>query len=165
MKWNQTALKETLELAEQEHWLDCPNANWALRLASLVLDAIFIYLFIHTLGKLVDTISFHNSHATGTTFFFLLGLFEVVFRAVFVFLYLVVSSKIWGATLGKLLLGLRLVDEHTGGALSMGRICSRIFWGVSTNLISVAVSIFRKDNRSLHDLLTQSVVKRTRGRH
>lgn len=164
MKFDQTALKETLELAEQEHWLDCPNANWALRLASLVLDGIFIYLFVHSLDQLVETISFHNGHLRSNTFFFVLGMVEVLVRAAFVFVYLVVSTHLWGVTLGKFLLGLRLVDEKTGRTLSLGRICSRLFWGVTTNVVSVGVSIYRKDHRSLHDLLTQSVVKRTRGR-
>lgn len=165
MKLDQTALKETLDLAEQEHWLDCPNANWALRLASSLLDCIFIYLAIHTLHKLVETVSFHSSYLKGSTLSFLLGMAEILLRGVFVFLYLIMSSNLWGATLGKLLLGLRLVDEKTGGPLTMGRVCSRVFWGVSTNVFSILVAIFRKDQRFLHDLLTESVVKKTRGRH
>ena len=165
MKLKQSALKETLDLAEQEHWLDCPNAGWAMRLASLTLDAIFIYIFVHFLGRLVDTIHFHKGANLENDLYFALGLAEFSLRVGFVFLYLVVSSHLWGSTLGKFLLGLRLVDEKTGGTLSIARVCTRLFWGLAANFLTVLVLIVRPDHRSLHDLLTNSIVKRTRGRH
>ncbi len=82
-----------------------------------------------------------------------------------------------GQTIGKLLLGIRIVDAETGQLMSFGRVYGlRYLWSlplvaiaifipgtVDDNLINIAMlvdslMIFRSDRRCLHDLIAGSKV-------
>lgn len=157
---NAPSIKEALSQAEQEHWLERPNAPLALRLASFVLDFIFIYLFSHGLHRLVQALNIYSTHWSQ----FFLGFMDIFIRTCFVFSYLIVSVSHFGGTVGKLLLGLRVVDAESGKTLSLARSTGRICWALSTNLLSLAVALTRQDGKYLHDLFSRTVVKKVRGR-
>lgn len=65
------SIQEALSQAEQEHWLERPNAPLAIRLASFVLDLIFIYLFIHGQHRLLQALSIYSATSTQSTLFLL----------------------------------------------------------------------------------------------
>ena len=160
-------IQEALSQAEQEHWLERPNAPVALRLACFVLDLIFIYLFIHGEHRLLQTLSIYSATAAHATFLlnpFFLGFLDIFLRTSFLFFYLIFSVSHFGGTVGKLLLGLRVVDSESGEKLSLTRSTSRLLFGLSTNLLSASVAMSRPDGRTLHDLLSRTHVKKVRGR-
>jgi uncharacterized RDD family membrane protein YckC len=162
------SIQEALSQAEQEHWLERPNAPLAIRLASFVLDLIFIYLFIHGQHRLLQALSIYSATSTQTTLFllnpFFLGFVDIFVRTSFLFFYLVFSVSHFGGTLGNLLLGLRVVDDQSGRKLSLARSTTRLLFGVSTNLLSLSVAMSRPDGRTLHDLLSRTIIKKIRGR-
>lgn len=161
-------IQETLSRAQQEHWLDCPNAPLGPRLASLMLDCIFIYLATQGLHKIFQALSFYspmlNAQMPGMFDQVLLGFLEILLRLGFVFVYLTICVCEFGGTLGKLLLGLRVVDSTTGRELSLSRVILRLSVAIFTNFLSLATAMARKDRLALHDLLCQSTVKKVRGR-
>jgi len=161
-------IQEALSQAEQEHWLERPNAPLAIRLASFVLDMIFIYLFIHGQHRLLQALSIYSATSNHSLVFllnpFFLGFLDVFVRTGFLFFYLVFSVSQFGGTVGNLLLGLRVIDAQSGRTLTLGRSISRLLFGLSTNLLSLAVAMSRPDGRSLHDLLSKTIIKKVRGR-
>jgi len=152
------ALEETLSLAEKLHDLDRPSAPLSLRFACRTLDVIFVYLLINGMEKLFQALSpvFENV--------FLLGYLDLFFRLAFLFCYTVLVSAEFGGTLGQILLGVKVIDSRTGEKLSMGNTCQRLLWLVATNILSLVVALTRKDRRSLHDLVSNTAVKKVRGR-
>lgn len=152
------ALEETLSLAEKLHDLDRPNAPLSLRFACRALDAIFVYLLINGMEKLFQALSpvFENG--------FLLGYVDLLFRLAFLFGYTVLVSAEFGGTLGQVLLGVKVIDSKTGEKLSVGISCLRLLWLLATNILSLIVALTRKDRRCLHDLVSNTVVKKVRGR-
>lgn len=157
-------LQETLTQAENEHWLDCPNCGWGLRLASIILDTIFIYLVLHGIDRLFLAVTLHENTLKLQNYSFLIALFELFFKASFLFLYLVFSVVFWGGTLGKLLLGIRIVDARDGSNLTISTVSIRLVWVFVTHLVSIGIGFYRPDHRAFHDVLTNSVVKKVRGR-
>ncbi|MFM8270062.1 MAG: RDD family protein [Pseudomonadota bacterium] len=161
-------IQSALSQAEQDHWLERPNAPLALRLASFVLDVIFIYLFFHGLHRLIQALSLHLSSWGPNEFFFLnpfvLGFLDVFLRTCFLFFYLIASVSLFGGTIGQILLGLRIVDEKSGKLLDLTHSTIRLFYGAATNLLSLAVAVSRPDGKTLHDLLSKTAIKKVRGR-
>jgi uncharacterized RDD family membrane protein YckC len=157
-------LQETLAQAENAHWLDCPNCNWGLRLASIFLDSIFIYLILHAIDRLFLAISIHETALQIQSQPFPISVVEYFLKAGFLFLYLVFSVSVWGSTLGKRLLGIRIVDANSGANLSIPRVLICLAWFFATHIVSIGVGIFRPDHRAFHDLTTNSLVKKVRGR-
>ena len=161
-------IHETLSKAQHEHWLDCPNASVGLRLASLTLDIIFVYLVTQGLHKIFQALSFYsptlNAHAPGIFDQVLLGFMDIFLRVSFLFVYFTISVCELGGTVGKLLLGLRVVDSETGKELNLSRVILRLSIALLTNFLSVATAMARKDHLPLHDVLCKSAVKKVRGR-
>lgn len=160
-------MTEALLEAERGHWLDCPNAALSLRIAAVLLDLIFIYLASHGLNRLFESLGMHGpnllpqSKALFSPFF--LGFLELFLRLSFLALYLIWSVCFLGGTLGKLLLGLRVVNSETGHFLSFGKSVLRFGLVLFTNMVSLAVAMTRPDGKGLHDLWCRSTVKKIRG--
>lgn len=161
-------IHETLSRAQHEHWLDCPNASLGLRLASLTLDFIFIYLVTQGLHKIFQALSFYsgalNAHIPGLFDQVLLGFLDIFLRTGFLFVYLTISVCEFGGTVGKILLGLRVVDSQTGRELTLSRVILRLSVALLTNFLSIATAMARKDHLALHDVLCRTAVKKVRGK-
>lgn len=161
-------IQAALSQAEQEHWLERANAPLALRLASLILDLIFIYLFSHSLHRIIEALSLYSATNIENQSFlmnpFFLGFVDVFFRTGFIFFYLIVAVSTWGGTLGNLLLGLRVIDAQSGKKLNLTRTTNRLLFALATNVLSLAVAMSRPDCKWLHDLLSKTVTKKVRGR-
>jgi uncharacterized RDD family membrane protein YckC len=158
---------EALLEAERGHWLDCPYASLSLRVAAVLLDLIFIYLVSHGLDRLFESLGMHgpNLLPQSKALFspFLLGFFQLFLKLSFFSLYLVWSVCFLGGTLGKLLLGLRVVNSDTGHFLSFSAAVLRFLLVLFTNIVSLAVVMTRPDRKGLHDLWCKSAVKKIRG--
>lgn len=168
-----------LELAEEAHLKNCPNAEFSLRLASTIVDLILTYLatagfqninkaltlfFSHAIDYAPTQSSLHDLalvvSANSVEISFII---EVCLKVFFVYFYYVVSTCFSGGTPGKLLLGLRVLNYETGKKLLPGIAFLR--FGIS--LLSLGVSYlmipFNKDYRAYHDVLTHSCVKKVHG--
>ena len=92
---------------------------------------------------------------------------------VFIVVFMVINGYLLvmrGQTVGKLMLGIRIVDSTTGGNVSAGKVLGLryiVFFGLQTipvfgmrELMSLfdTVFIFRDDRRCLHDLLAGTKV-------
>jgi uncharacterized RDD family membrane protein YckC len=95
---------------------------------------------------------------------FFLGFLDIFVKTSFLFFYSIFSVSQFGGTVGNLLLGLRVVDDQSGQKLSLIRSMTRLIFGLSTNLLSLSVAMSRPDGRTLHDLLSRTIIKKVRGR-
>jgi uncharacterized RDD family membrane protein YckC len=164
---------ETLTEAEQDHWLDCPDADLPLRSAGFLLDVIFFSIAssgIHHLSGAV--LSLHNAVASSLTeplssFIPLLILYlSWSLKTIAGFLYFVWTVSRFGGTPAKLLLGLRVVDSSHGGKLTLGQAVLRevvgkfLFgWFMAFTITGVATGQIR----AFQDWLAKSVVKKVHG--
>lgn len=83
------------------------------------------------------------------------------------YVYAVWTVATFGGSPAKLLLGLRVLDATSGQKLSIPRVILREIIGKALGLAllggGLLMPLMRQDHRSLHDLLSQSVVKRVHG--
>jgi len=167
-----TALME----AEEDHLLDCPNADFFIRFGAFLLDLILMTLILTGLEKLCSaaanialTISqeawiprlSHTHVTTAVRFGFQL------LRIWLIYLYFLWTTMSYGGTPAKLLMGLRVIDIHNGKNLGLFRLLVREIAMKMVGLLLFGLGFlmvfFRKDRRALHDLVCHSVVKRVHG--
>jgi len=158
-------LNDTLSDAEADHYLDCPSADLLTRAAAQVIDLIFCSIGWTAVFHLCVALS--NSVAGGDRASPLGALIVQLawgLRVAFVVTYLTFPVSRFGGSPGKLLLGLRVVDEATGYRLGLSRTLLREGVGKALSLASFGVGIWialgRTDRRTFHDLLSRSVVKK-----
>ena len=176
-------LAETLAEAEEDHFLDCPNAEISYRVAAGLLDTILAFLALsgieHICNALVAPLdqlgAVIHTHGLWQTLFQ-----EASLHSLDVCVYLMISLKVsfsyfyfvWslayaGGSPGKLLVGLRAIDGETGQKLSFPRALAREGVGkvLSISLFGLGLLpiLLRKDRKAFHDLLVSSVVKRIHG--
>lgn len=167
------SVADTLAEAEQDHFLDCPDPDIALRSAAFLLDVIFFSLgstAIHHLSSAM--MSFHSAISGWlseplTSFIPLLILYASwSLRTVAAFLYFVWSLCRFGGTPAKLLLGLRVVDSTHGGYLSLSQavtreIIGKLFFGWLMLFTLSQVATHR--GKAFQDWLAKSTVKKVHG--
>lgn len=168
---------ETLQEAEEDHFLDCPNAELRLRVAALLLDVLLSTLAISGLQHLCTALETHLGHlpteGLGETLTLLHANSYVIasyafisLKVAFVYFYFVWSLAFAGGSPGKLLLGLRVIHTVRGTTVPFPaaflREITKVFGiGFLFGLIPVFT---RSDRRATHDLLCRTIVKRIHGR-
>ncbi len=171
-------ISEALLEAEDDHFLDCPNADFWIRTGAFLLDAILFWLlwsgihhtftsmgpnFLANLQKLSLVSQFLPKQELLKTEQ-LLPFFEHVAHGLLFFLYFCATLSAFGGSPGKLLLGLRVVDAKTGSRIGFGRAIVRELIGKPLSTLPFALgwgmAFIRDDARALHDLTAQTVVKR-----
>ncbi len=170
------SIDEALLEAEEDHFLDCPSADFLLRLSAVLLDAILCWIMYtgirHTSQAFGVYLSSWIQSPAPTSFS--LSDPEMAVRYVahvmemsFIYLYLVWSVSRYGGTPAKLLLGMRVVDANTGQRLSLPRAMFRELVGkaagIATAGFGFGMAIVRDDKRAMHDLMAGSVVKKIHG--
>jgi uncharacterized RDD family membrane protein YckC len=151
--YKKNKIQNTLIEEENQFHLSCPNADFASRLSAFILDAIFLFLAFSFLQYVPFLLKLQNPW------------YGLVFNwAFFLFGYLWPLVQ-FGGTPAKLILGLRVIDSKTGETLKPFRALIRelgLKWifNFFTFGIGILLSIVRKDSGTLHDVLTQSTVKR-----
>ena len=181
----QKSVSDTLLEAEEDHLLDCPDADLSARAAAFILDGIFCYLCASGLHHSFNALAAHLSHLPATA---LAGdystwqwlIFTLSKNAGLISAYLEMASKIallyfyfvWTTayargTPAKLLFGLRVADVRTGESLGFPQAFFRELIAKPLGLFlagtGILVAFVRKDRRTLHDILSQSVVKKVHG--
>ena len=160
-------LSDTLTEAENEHYLDCPNADLTPRLAATLLDGIFLFIIISSLNRLTNLLpSLFPNESVFASF----AMVKSVKIALGIFAWY--GSQVWttanyGGSPAKLILGLRVIDAVTGANLSFFRAFSREFIGkyvitAATAGLSILLPITRRDRMGAQDIINSSVVKKVR---
>lgn len=171
--WKNTArrsIADVLNEAEEQHFLDCPNADYLQRAAAFILDSIFLFLLCSATQKLATVIlemmQSHDAQVSNSTIALILS----IKTALQVFFWY--SSQIWwvtrfGASPAKLILGLRIIDSRTGANLSLPKVFFREvilkagLFVATAGLVCLRPSL-RADHMTFHDVAARSVVKKTR---
>ena len=171
-------ISEALLEAEDDHFLDCPNADFWIRTGAFLLDAIFFWLLWsgihHTFSSMGPNLVANLERLTLFSKFLshqglfsskqLLPFFEHVCHGFLIFLYFCATLSSFGGSPGKLLLGLRVVDAQTGSRIGFGRAIYREIFGKMLSTITLGLGwgmvLIRRDTRALHDLTARTTVKR-----
>lgn len=158
----------TAELEQPETQIDQELASRWSRLGAALLDTLFIMLLFFPLVWFVGIWDILLNESTSLSIDLLLSLGVLI-------TYLILNGYLLateGQTLGKKLIGIRVVDSETGQILSFAKIfgvrylpifiCSQIpAIGQIVGLID-SIFIFRKDKRCLHDLIADTRVIKAR---
>jgi len=164
----QRSLSEALSEAEDEHYLDCPDADLITRSAALLLDAMLLFLVVTAMDRVSRAMGILFVQRSSSEQMELT--LRVVSLAVKIMVYYVIDIWAvfrWGGSFAKILLGLRVIDRETGGRLTFSQtlvreVFGKILLGVGTLGIGWAVAAFRADRLALQDLVSRSVVKKVR---
>jgi uncharacterized RDD family membrane protein YckC len=164
--------------AEEDHFLDCPDADFLQRTAALVLDAILCWIMYtgikHSCAALgTYLISWLDTGGASPEALPLSGAENAVkyvthvLQLSLLYLYLVWSVSYYGGTPAKLMLGMRVVNASTGQRLSLPMAMLRELVGKAAGAATLGVGfwlpLIRADKRAMHDLMTTSVVKKVHG--
>ena len=163
-------ISEALNEAEDDHFLDCPDADFWIRTGAILLDGIFFYLLWngikHTFSSMGPAVvAYFNLNAIlPLPMEQIVPFFIHVAHGFLYFSYFCATLAQFGGSPGKLLLGLRVVDAKTGGKLHFGRAIVRELFGKVLSTLPLAIGwgmvLIRTDMRALHDLVAGTTVKR-----
>ncbi len=162
------SVSETLAEAEDEHYLDCPDADLVTRSAAVLLDAILIFLVITAMERIARASGgILTSHYPAAQVETGLLMFSFVVKAMSFYIIDVWATFRFGGSFGKILLGLRIVDGKTGSNLSLPRtlfreVIGKIVLGGASAGIGWALAAFRADRLAVQDLISGSTVKKVR---
>lgn len=178
-----TSIVEELEKAEEDHLKNCPNAEFTIRLASVIVDGILTYLAITGVQKLSQAIEIFLLHSASSPWAHHLSsrtleilsskahlakaCIEISFKVLFVYSYFIFSTSFYGGTPGKLLMGLRVLRDNSGKRLRQGEVFFRSVFAVVSNFLSLGlgyvIMTIREDKMTYHDRFTRSSVKKVHG--
>ncbi|MCB1050717.1 MAG: RDD family protein [Acidobacteria bacterium] len=128
--------------------------NRSQRFLTLVLDVIFYNIFAFFGGVVLGLLSL----VTGPGILSILdGFGAYVFGICLISFYYIVQESLFGRTLGKLIVGTKVVNEQ-GGKPSFGQIVGRTF----ARFIPFEPFSFAADYRGWHDTLSHTYVISTR---
>jgi len=126
-------------------------ARFSEKVKALITDMFMIYMpimYFITYAVMGDKDSFQSSQ---------LAVFSGVAIYGLVYAYLISKS---GQTPGNKAYDIKVVDEKTGESISFFRALLRfvVFLFSATFLLGLFIEFFRKDNKSLHDLILKTLV-------
>ena len=160
-------LEDLLSHAEQDHLLDCPNADFKVRAAAKVFDLILLWIVYSGIGQVTKVASLIGSQwgmLSADQLFPLDSFLKTTLRILVGYFYLIAIVSLWGGTPGKLLLGLRLIDATTGAHLSILQAVTKLVIEIVLCFATLGgtylTALFRRDRCALHDLVSMSRVKR-----
>lgn len=177
------SVAETLREAEEDHFLDCPNAEVRLRVAALLLDCLLSALALSGLQHLCTALQTHLGHlpipattdhgsfssfliTLNTNAYYISNYLFIGLKVAFAYFYFVWSLAFAGGSPGKLLMGLRVIHfthgtvPHFSAALL--RETTKVF-GIAL-IFGIFPALTRPDRRAMHDLVGKTIVKRVHGR-
>ena len=153
-------VSDTINEAEDDHFFDCPSADFRARAAAILLDSIFLFILGYGLNSVFRTLGVALESDINLSA--LLPSVKLAIEAVIGYAYLW-SIHQWGGSPAKILLGLRILDIGSGRKLRMSKVLLRECLFKPLSLISIVgmlMPLFRVDRLALHDLFAGSVVKR-----
>lgn len=169
------SINDTLSEAEHDHFLDCPNADLFIRIAATLLDGILFFLLASGVEHSSSAIAGASAQISKIFFAASVNSQEIqqivlvgaqVFQFVLGYLYFFITVTLFGGSPAKLLLGLRVLDASSGKKLTPVRAMARELLrgiGLMAGGIGPLLALLRKDHLALHDLTTNTVVKKVHG--
>lgn len=163
---------DTLAEAEDDHFLDCPNADVWIRAGAILLDGILFFLINSGILRIAGMVVTYllrspDSVADEAEMRLTVNYCILVARMLLFYFYMIWTVSQFGGTPAKLLLGLRVMDINSGQKLTIPIALWREFIGKTIGVLTLGVGFglayYRPDSRALHDLISRSVVKRVRG--
>tara|TARA_Y100001936_G_C15689135_1_gene465047 strand:- start:140 stop:589 length:450 start_codon:yes stop_codon:yes gene_type:complete len=140
------------------------DVSWltVLRAGAWVIDNVvilFIGIGVHVVFLYLWTVLFGLAAASVNMLLF--GVCQCITK----FFYLILLERKYGFTLGKRVLGLRVVDRHTGALPSLGKVIARtLLFGLHyvTYGVTFFFIILNKHNLQVHELFSGTVVERAK---
>lgn len=165
------SISDTLIEAENDHFLDCPDADFPIRAAAILLDVILLYLAVSMVHRIfmalgVATTTFIINEGLVLKLQNAVSFLSIAFTLVVAYFYWIWTVFRFGGTPAKLLLGLRVLSLRSGEKLGILHTLLRETLGKALStvcLVGFALPIWRADHRALHDLVCLTVVKRVHG--
>jgi uncharacterized RDD family membrane protein YckC len=159
------SLRDMLVEAEEDHYLDCPNADFPTRAAAFVLDAMFLFLAITAIERIFHALARPTAEDAHNAMMILVFSIQSALQILIFYLLEIESLVLFGGTPGKLLTGLRVIDLHSGGKLTfvqalMREVVGKWILGPLTIGIGPILPLIRNDHLALHDLISRSAVKK-----
>ena len=132
------------------------------RVRATLIDGLFFYVLYGVLAGFLGTLTYHDD-AYWTATMPVAG--NIVF-GLLVVLYYVVLETYRGQTLGKLVVGIAVVDEFTGGRPTLSavalRTALRLVDGLVCYLVGFVTVLATRKRQRLGDLAAHTLVMRTR---
>lgn len=136
---------------------------WIRFVASLIdgfvlgIPLFFIQMFINLLILVPVMGNESQMAAANITAVFVNGLFSMIATIIY---YVLMESSKKQATIGKMVFGIKVVDEN-GGRISVGRAIGRYFSKYLSGMIfyvGYIMAAFTKEKRALHDFIAKTYV-------
>ncbi len=157
------SITDALNEAEEDHYLDCPNAEPLSRGAATFLDILFLIVLFYGINLIINAAAI-TLRISQVNYSILNAIkFALVSTCVYVYIW---SVRALGGSPAKILMGLRIINVHSGRRLSYARAIIRELIAKPLSIlciIGILLPLIRKDGHALHDLMVGSVVKRVLG--
>lgn len=152
-------ISQVLTTAERRHYLDSPPADLFIRTGALLLDGMLVWLLMSGAFK-ATLLILAVLHRTPVESIALTWAFRGLAYAV----YTTVPLHVFGGTPGKILLGLRVIDSHSGAFLSLPRAFARECLGkvLTGSLLGLPVlpALSDPQRQLMHDRFAGCVVRK-----
>lgn len=158
------------EVASSQNIEFKPAGFW-IRFLAVIIDALVLWVITFPVSLLIGLLSlafgFAASGESATETFsgpvFLLQIISYVISGVIWIAYFAYFYQKKGATPGKLLFGMRVLDSSTGANLTLKQailreFLARLLSGLLLLGIGYFIAAFREDRKALHDLLAGTQV-------
>ena len=167
-------IEEALSEAERDHFLDCPEPPLSVRISAAVIDLFFMWILFTAIQQIQTILTMFvilaadkSPFLKGLPILTLLVTLSQWARVFSLFLYSVFPLCFFGGTPGKLLMGLRVIDEKTGKNIKLEYAILREWVGKPIGILSLGTLllpwVMGKQRQSLPDSLAHSVVKKVQG--
>ena len=128
-------------------------AGFGIRFAALIIDAVVLGVIVAILS-LVNITSMTDQSASGT-----------IIQTLISFAYYIIFTATTGQTLGKMALGIMVVDAN-GGKLTIGKVILRETVGKFVSFVTLFIGFiivrFDAKNQGFHDKIASSYVIKCR---
>lgn len=165
------SVSETLLEAEEEHFLDCPDADALTRIAAFVLDGIFLFILATSIKRILMAVVLipllGSPERASREAIVLFNSVQIAVQVMLFYIINVWSLNAHGGSPAKLIFGLRVINRGTGQRLTLFQAVLREFVGKIlleplTCGFGLLLPVLRKDARTLHDIVANSEVKKVR---
>lgn len=135
-----------------------PYASFNRRVLATLLDAFLTFALTTPVGYLLDVLILPELHTASLLFAY--DLFGFLLFSGLIVLGFAICLERFGGTPGKLLLDLKVLDQHTGEYLDRRQAALRIIasWLSMLSGIGVLMVIFDKHKQAAHDKIMHTIV-------
>lgn len=146
-------------------------AGFGKRFAALLLDSLILYfvnwILIDTLLGLHQPNRFvYGSEFDWASYFRELSIYSLASYGIGWMYYAFMESSAYQGTVGKVVLGIRVIDEPTGGRIGFGKATARYFSKFLSGIIlgiGYLMMVWNKKEQTLHDQLAGTLVVQKTG--